>query len=111
MVLATAAPALTVFRAGAAGAGAAGAAAAAGPPQESACFGTRSGDMLIVDPAFRQQFDIARPSPRYQIILKSLPNTFVGRLSDLQSLVDIMVAEWVDAMVPEEPSWPRDSEG
>ena len=49
--------------------------------------------MLIVDPAFRQQFDIARPSPRYRIILKSLPNTFVGRLSDLQSLVDIMVAE------------------
>ena len=78
--------------------------------QASAAFGTRSENMLIVDPAFRHQFDIARPSSRYKIIHKSLPNTFVGRLSDLENLVDIVVAEIRKSFEVEEmsiPPWRR----
>lgn len=68
---------------------------------------TRADEMpLIVDPAFRQQFEIARASERYQVVLRALPNTFVGRLSDLKKIVGLIVSEIKRSFEEEQMSTP-----
>jgi uncharacterized protein (TIGR01615 family) len=47
----------------------------------------------IVDPAFREQFVIASPSPRYDRILEALPETFVGTFETLKLIIDIVALE------------------
>lgn len=45
--------------------------------------GVYGADMIIVDPAFREQFEIPRVTARYLKILASLPAVFIGSPTDL----------------------------
>ena len=49
--------------------------------------------MYIIDPAFREQFDIAHATPRYQQILAAIPATFVGTEERLVALVRALCQE------------------
>uniref|UniRef100_A0A7S1SQA7 Uncharacterized protein n=1 Tax=Tetraselmis chuii TaxID=63592 RepID=A0A7S1SQA7_9CHLO len=64
----------------------------------------------IVDPAFREQFVIASPSPRYDRILEALPETFVGTFETLKLIIDIVALEMTASfnfqMMPT-PPWRR----
>ncbi|GJP68740.1 hypothetical protein CLOP_g25404 [Closterium sp. NIES-67] len=42
---------------------------------------------VVVDVAFRQQFEVARPTPRYAELLSQLPSVFVGGRQRLKPLV------------------------
>eukprot|EP00475_Leptophrys_vorax_P036065 TRINITY_DN6027_c0_g1_i2.p1 TRINITY_DN6027_c0_g1~~TRINITY_DN6027_c0_g1_i2.p1 ORF type:complete len:359 (-),score=15.05 TRINITY_DN6027_c0_g1_i2:243-1199(-) len=45
---------------------------------------------VVVDVAFRQQFEVARPTPRYAELLAQLPTVFVGVRQRLRPLVTAM---------------------
>ena len=47
----------------------------------------------IIDPAFREQFNIAHPTPRYEQILAAIPATFVGTEERLVALVRALCHE------------------
>lgn len=49
--------------------------------------------VYIIDPAFREQFDIAHATPRYQQILAAIPSTFVGTEERLVALVRALCQE------------------
>lgn len=49
----------------------------------------------IVDPAFKEQFEIPSPSPSYAAVLDLLPDEFVGTSSRLVPLVQSLCAEMV----------------
>ena len=49
--------------------------------------------MYIIDPAFREQFDLAHATPRYQQILNAIPTTFVGTEERLVALVRALCQE------------------
>lgn len=44
----------------------------------------------IVDPSFKEQFNIAWPSPTYRELMKVLPDVFVGTEVCLQSVVETL---------------------
>lgn len=46
--------------------------------------------VYIVEVALKSHFIIARPSKRYEVILESLPDVFVGRKENLQKLVQFL---------------------
>lgn len=48
---------------------------------------------VIIDPTFRDNFVIAHPSPRYSAALEALPHVFIGTLSTVQPLVELLCAE------------------
>lgn len=48
---------------------------------------------VIIDPTFRDNFVIAHPSPRYSAALEALPPVFIGTLSTVQPLVELLCAE------------------
>lgn len=45
------------------------------------------GETLLIDIDFRSEFEIARPTGTYKLILQSLPYIFVGKLDRLQQIV------------------------
>ena len=47
----------------------------------------------IFDPAFREQFEITRPSPHYQALLAAVPVAFVGSEERLTSTVRLVCKE------------------
>ena len=47
----------------------------------------------VVDPVFREQFVIAKPTPRYASLLSSLPDVFIGPFENLTPLVLFLCAE------------------
>jgi hypothetical protein len=51
------------------------------------------GEPLVIDPAFRDQFEMAKPTQRYSEIMQSLPQLFVGPLADLHQLVKLLCVE------------------
>ncbi|KAH7851335.1 hypothetical protein Vadar_010023 [Vaccinium darrowii] len=48
------------------------------------------GERLFIDINFRSQFEIARPTGGYKLILQSLPHIFVGRADRLDNIVSIV---------------------
>ena len=57
------------------------------------CTGKEGSGVYIIDPAFREQFDIAHATPRYQQILAAVPATFVGTEERLVALVRALCQE------------------
>lgn len=60
------------------------------------CTGKNDGSLschCIVDPHFRDQFCIAKPTESYAFLLKTLPSSFVGSPLRLQKLASLMAAE------------------
>mmetsp|Transcript_9891 Transcript_9891/g.32400 ORF Transcript_9891/g.32400 Transcript_9891/m.32400 type:complete len:305 (-) Transcript_9891:157-1071(-) len=47
---------------------------------------------LIVDPGFRAQFAVVRPSPEFAQLLEDVPATFVGTLEHLEAVVKFVAA-------------------
>ena len=69
---------------------------------------TRAEESVVVDPCFRQQFDIARPMHAYTELLAELPEVYVGYASDLRVLVRFLVsraAESFAAQGMDVPPW------
>lgn len=54
------------------------------------------GALLIVDPSFREQFAVARPTAVYTEILQALPCVFVGSASRLSQLVQWLAHKMKD---------------
>jgi PDDEXK-like family of unknown function len=52
---------------------------------------------IIVDPAFREAFEIPRPSVRYEAALRAAPTVFVGPPSALARLVEVLCSEMATA--------------
>lgn len=52
---------------------------------------------FVVDPEFKQHFEIPHPSPLYQEILSSLPQAFVGTPGKLAPLVQLLCAEMANS--------------
>eukprot|EP00775_Hariotina_reticulata_P002912 gene2912-3199_t len=52
-----------------------------------------SGPVIIVDPTFRDQFAITRPTPRYTAVLGALPAVFVCQTDRIQPVVELLCAE------------------
>jgi uncharacterized protein (TIGR01615 family) len=48
---------------------------------------------IVIDPTFRDNFIIAHPSARYSAVLDALPPVFIGTLSKVQPLVELLCAE------------------
>lgn len=48
---------------------------------------------IVIDPTFRDNFIIAHPSARYSAVLAALPPVFIGTLSKVQPLVELLCAE------------------
>lgn len=57
------------------------------------CTGEQGAAVYIIDPAFREQFDLAHATPRYQQILDAIPATFVGTEERLVALVRALCQE------------------
>ena len=47
----------------------------------------------VVDPVFKDQFEIAKPTPRYAALLASLPDDFVGPMEHVIPLVSFLCSE------------------
>lgn len=47
------------------------------------------GERLIVDIDFRSEFDIARATKAYKLVLQTLPNIFVGKPDRLEKIIGI----------------------
>ncbi|CAM6128109.1 unnamed protein product [Calypogeia fissa] len=47
-------------------------------------------ERIVVDLDFRTQFEIARPTSLYSVLLQSLPSIYVGQADRLQQIVNIM---------------------
>jgi len=48
-------------------------------------------NVAIVDPKFKEQFEIARPTPEYLEILKDVPNIFIGTKKQLFNTILFIV--------------------
>uniref|UniRef100_A0A7N0UDM7 Uncharacterized protein n=1 Tax=Kalanchoe fedtschenkoi TaxID=63787 RepID=A0A7N0UDM7_KALFE len=48
------------------------------------------GERLLIDIDFRSEFQIARPTGSYKLLLQSLPVIFVGKADRLQQIISIM---------------------
>ncbi|PIN12843.1 hypothetical protein CDL12_14543 [Handroanthus impetiginosus] len=48
------------------------------------------GERLIIDIDFRSEFEIARSTKAYKLILQTLPNIFVGKADRLEKIIDIV---------------------
>ena len=57
------------------------------------CTGTLGPVNYVIDPCFREQFEIANPSPMYQRILSEVPHEFVGTEERIAALVAILSNE------------------
>jgi hypothetical protein len=51
------------------------------------------GPIIIVDPTFKDQFAITRPTPRYTAVLEALPAVFVCRIDQVRPVVELLCAE------------------
>lgn len=47
-------------------------------------------ERLVVDLDFRAQFQVARPTPHFEVALQAAPAVFVGRVDRLQQLVELL---------------------
>lgn len=60
------------------------------------CYGkstdghSSSKEAVIIDPRFREQFLIAHPSPKYEMVLKAVPTVFIGSSERLDTLVRLL---------------------
>jgi uncharacterized protein (TIGR01615 family) len=52
-----------------------------------------SAEEIVIDPTFKDNFIIAHPSVRYAAVLDALPPVFIGTLSKVQPLVELLCAE------------------
>jgi uncharacterized protein (TIGR01615 family) len=50
-------------------------------------------DCVLVDPKFKEQFEIAHPTPRYAELLEEVPACFVGSEERLVALVELLCSE------------------
>ncbi len=48
---------------------------------------------MLVDPKFKEQFEIAHPTPRYAALLEEVPACFVGTEERLVALVELLCSE------------------
>lgn len=48
---------------------------------------------LLVDPLFREEFEVVRPSLQYQRLLQSMPVSFVGTPQRMVAIIDLMSAQ------------------
>lgn len=48
------------------------------------------GERLIIDIDFRSEFDIARPTKAYKLVLQKLPNIFIGKADRLEKIIGIV---------------------
>ncbi len=55
--------------------------------------GTQGHVNYIVDPSFREQFEIAHITPRYDCVLSEVPANFVGTEEQVAAVVEIMSKE------------------
>lgn len=55
--------------------------------------GDYAGMELLVDPYFREQFEIPQPTPQYAAVLRAAPEVFVGTSARLISIVHLLCAE------------------
>jgi len=49
-----------------------------------------SGPVIRVDPTFRDQFAITRPTPRYTAVLEALPAVFVCQIDQVRPIVELL---------------------
>ena len=49
--------------------------------------------MSVLQPHFREQFEISHPTPRYSGLLAMLPSVMVGTAAQLTPLVQLLCAE------------------
>ena len=52
-----------------------------------------AGEAYLVDPKFKEQFEIAHPTERYTELLDALPAFFVGTEDRLVTLVELLCSE------------------
>lgn len=64
----------------------------AGGPGGCACM-QDAGEAYLVDPKFKEQFEIAHPTERYTELLDALPAFFVGTEDRLVALVELLCSE------------------
>jgi uncharacterized protein (TIGR01615 family) len=55
--------------------------------------GEYEGIEMLVDPEFRQQFQIPQPTNNFRQVLQSVPEEFVGTSMRLQPVVELICAE------------------
>ncbi|KAG8370744.1 hypothetical protein BUALT_Bualt13G0015400 [Buddleja alternifolia] len=48
------------------------------------------GERFIIDIDFRSEFEIARSTKAYKLVLQTLPNVFVGKTDRLEKIIDIV---------------------
>ncbi|KAL2236463.1 uncharacterized protein LOC105165319 [Sesamum indicum] len=48
------------------------------------------GERFIIDIDFRSEFEVARSTKAYKLVLQTLPNIFVGRADRLEKIIDIV---------------------
>jgi uncharacterized protein (TIGR01615 family) len=51
----------------------------------------------IIDPKFKEQFEIAHPTERYQKVLDAIPREFVGTEDRITALVEVLCGEMKEA--------------
>ena len=54
-------------------------------------------DSVLVDPKFKEQFEIAHPTARYAALLDEVPACFVGTEERLVALVELLCSEMSSA--------------
>ena len=52
-----------------------------------------AGEAYLVDPKFKEQFEIAHPTERYAELLDAVPAVFVGTEHRLVTLVELLCTE------------------
>ena len=75
------------------------------------CTGRLDGShtcQCFIDPNFKDQFLIGKPTETYQLLLEILPNVFIGTPLRLQSLIDFVYLEIAQAYCQQQlpvPPW------
>lgn len=70
-----------------------------------------AGEAYLVDPKFKEQFEIAHPTERYSELLDELPAFFVGTEDRLVTLVELLCSEMSVAFQTTGVFLPRSSHG
>ena len=65
---------------------------------------------LIIEPQFREQFEIAHPTPAFSALLRALPVEYVGSRAKLKTMVEVVSACVAEAFQSQDlplPPWRR----
>lgn len=72
----------------------------------SARTAERQAEVVVVDPVFRDQFEMANPTTTYARVMSAVPSVFVGPVHHLQQLVSIICREMHTAFTAQGVSIP-----